>query len=95
MFRILLLNFVALSVVLFMPACVSLPNVYLVDRHTVMESEASGEWPVLEQRFVDSSLSAGPVAFEKNQDEKKTKAHILLNSELAAGDQVSSSQITE
>jgi len=84
MFRFLLLFFT----VLLFSACVSLPNVYLIDRHTVMESEASGEWPELEKRFIDNSLSAGPVAFEKDISEKEPRAHILLNAELAASAQV-------
>ena len=63
-------------------ACVGLPSVYLVDRHTVMESEASGEWPELEKRFATQALSAGPVPFEKDPIEKPPKAHLFLNSEL-------------
>ena len=84
MFRNLLLFFT----ILFFSGCVSLPNVYLVDRHTIMESEASGEWPEMERRFIDASLSAGPVALEKDSSEKETRAHILLNAELASGAQV-------
>ena len=78
------------SSILLVSGCGSLPNVYLVDRHTIMESEASGEWPELEKRFTEKSLSAGPVAFEKDDTEKKPAAHIILNAELAAGSPMSS-----
>jgi len=64
--------------------CVSLPDVYLIDRHTIMESESSGEWPELEKRFLDDKISAGPVPYEKDEKQQVPKAHILLNAELAS-----------
>ncbi|MBU0675612.1 MAG: hypothetical protein KJ950_13300 [Proteobacteria bacterium] len=45
---------------LVMTACVQLPDVYLIDRQTVMESEASGEWPELEHRFRQEMPVKGP-----------------------------------
>ena len=75
--------------ILLISACGTLPNVYLVDRHTILESEASGEWPIIENRFIEKSISPGPVAFKKDDTEKKPAAHILLNAELAAGTHVS------
>lgn len=35
------------------------PDVYLVDRHTIMESDAAGDWPALEQRL-RSNIHSGP-----------------------------------
>lgn len=64
-------------------ACVNLPDVYLIDRHTVMESESSGEWPELEQRLIENKVSAAPVPYQKDKNQKTTEAHILLNSELS------------
>jgi len=40
--------------------CVSIPDVYLIDRHTVMEAEAAGEWPELENRFREQNPKLGP-----------------------------------
>ncbi|WP_114416606.1 hypothetical protein [Marinospirillum perlucidum] len=37
----------------------AVPDVYLVDRHTVMEADAAGDWPELEQRL-RSDLNQGP-----------------------------------
>ncbi len=62
--------------------CVSLPDIYLVDRHTVMEVEASGEWPELEQRFLSNSINKGPVNLAKEPNEKRqNKAFNVLNGE--------------
>lgn len=69
-------------VLLSLSACVSLPDIYLVDRHTVMEVEASGEWPELEQRFLSNSVNKGPVNLAKEPNEKRQdKAFNMLNSE--------------
>lgn len=63
--------------------CVSVPDVYLIDRHTVMESEASGEWPELEKRFLNESISKGPTNLAKEPyDERKKKAFRVLNAEM-------------
>lgn len=35
------------------------PDVYLVDRHTIMESDAAGDWPALEQRL-RTQVHSGP-----------------------------------
>lgn len=68
-------------------ACVTLPDVYLVDRHTVMESEASGEWPELEQRFKKQSLSKGPVNLAKEPTERRRdSAFNMLNGEFPIAD---------
>jgi len=63
-------------------SCISLPDIYLVDRHTVMEVEASGEWPELEQRFLSNSVNKGPVNLAKEPNEKRQdKAFNMLNGE--------------
>ena len=69
-------------------ACVSLPDVYLIDRHTVMESESSGEWPELEKRLIENKVSAAPVPYQKDKKQKTTEAHILLNSELSQANEL-------
>jgi len=32
------------------------PDVYLVDRHTLMEADAAGEWPELENRLMETAI---------------------------------------
>jgi len=66
-------------------ACVSLPDVYLVDRHTVMETEASGEWPKLEQRFRKEALKMGATDLVKEPDnQRRERAFRTLNAEFTA-----------
>jgi len=78
---------VSVLAVLSLSACVTLPDVYLVDRHTVMESEASGEWPELEQRFKKQSLSKGPVNLAKEPSERRRdRAFNMLNGEFPIAD---------
>ncbi len=36
------------------------PKVYVLDRQTVLEEEASADWPELEARFLKSSLNREP-----------------------------------
>ena len=49
-----------------MTGCVS--DIYLIDRQTVLENEASGEWPELDKKFQDASLKPGPISLEKTRD---------------------------
>ncbi len=44
-------------------ACV--PDIYLIDRQTVLELEASGAWPELDQKFKAQLQSASPVSLEE------------------------------
>ncbi|MDQ7015960.1 MAG: hypothetical protein Q9O24_09175 [Gammaproteobacteria bacterium] len=62
--------------------CVALPDVYLIDRHTVMEAEASGEWPELERRLAQQALKLGPESLLIGQDDpRKKRAFSVLNGE--------------
>ncbi len=83
---------------LLMPAALSLtgcagffnslvPDVYLVDRHTIMEADAAGEWPELDQRL-RQDIDQGPQAFA-GVDEKldEQAAFRVLNDEYATPDQ--------
>ncbi len=47
-------------------ACV--PDVYLIDRQTVLELEASGDWQELDAAFHKQQLSAGPLPLESTSD---------------------------
>ncbi len=78
-------KFTIFSCLVLTTGCVSLPDVYLIDRHTVMEAEASGEWPELEQRFLQQSISKGPTDLAKEPyDDRKKKAFNVLNDEMAS-----------
>jgi len=66
-------------------ACISLPDVYLIDRHTVMEAEASGEWPQVDQRFREQAIKSGPTALEADPDSaRKARSLEVLNSEFTS-----------
>ena len=52
----------------FLTACI--PDVYLIDRQTVLETQASGQWPELDRIFYEKAVSAGPAPLEKTADRK-------------------------
>jgi len=63
------------------------PDVYLVDRHTVMEADAAGDWPQLEERL-RADLNKGPQPFTGLDDRLEQEAAFqLLNDELTTADQ--------
>jgi hypothetical protein len=47
-------------------ACV--PDIYLIDRQTVLELEASGQWPELDGKYKAAALRSGPTALESTRD---------------------------
>ncbi len=66
-------------------ACISLPDVYLIDRHTVMEAEASGEWPQVDQRFREHAIKPGPTALEADPNSpRKARSLEVLNGEFTS-----------
>ena len=68
-----------------LPGCVSLPDVYLIDRQTVMEAEASGEWPQLEARFRKQVPLKGATDLAKEPSQKRRdRAFRVLNGEFPA-----------
>lgn len=63
------------------------PTVYVIDRHTVLEEEASGDWPELESYFLKRDLKPGPTFLEKTRsDRKRERIWHVLNGELATPD---------
>ncbi|HYX32374.1 MAG: hypothetical protein M3Q07_06305 [Pseudobdellovibrionaceae bacterium] len=52
-------------------ACV--PDVYLIDRQTVLELEASGEWQELDQAYQKQALNPGPQPLESTSDLVETR----------------------
>lgn len=84
------------TIIIGLSACVQLPPVYLVDRHTVMELEASGEWPELEQRLHKQSLSMGPVQLSKDPIERRReRAFRVLNSEYTTANESSANDTAQ
>ncbi|MCB0355799.1 MAG: hypothetical protein KDD40_02270 [Bdellovibrionales bacterium] len=63
-------------------ACAS-PQIYVIDRQTVMEAEAAGDWPIVESDLLKVSEKSGPTFFARDTDNKKDKRlHNILNGEL-------------
>lgn len=57
------------------------PDVYLVDRQTVMEADAAGEWPQLEQRL-RQQLHNGPLPYaELDENLDQQPGFQILNAE--------------
>ncbi|MFK7160779.1 hypothetical protein V6U78_06985 [Marinospirillum sp. MEB164] len=58
------------------------PDVYLVDRHTVMEADAAGAWPDLEARLLYGDLATGPLPLvEQGEGLEQHPDLQLLNAE--------------
>ena len=49
----------------FLSSCA--PTVYLIDRQTVLELEASGDWQDLDNVYQKNQLATGPLPLEKTQ----------------------------
>ncbi len=69
------------------------PDVYLVDRHTLMEADAAGEWPELEARLRTQAIQEGsePYAGISEQLDEQTGFRVL-NAEYALPDANQQSQ---
>lgn len=63
------------------------PDVYLVDRHTLMEADAAGEWPELDARLHQQAIKEGsePYAGINEQLDEQTGFQ-ALNAEYALPD---------
>lgn len=69
------------------------PDVYLVDRQTLMEADASGEWPEIEQRLIElgienaNGIKTGPEPFAGEQDRlSEQTSYGVLNAEYIKGE---------
>lgn len=69
------------------------PDVYIIDRHTVMEEEAAGDWPEFDKIFYQNVKTAGPTGFpEEPETKRKKRVKTVLNGELTLGKNNSSSK---
>lgn len=50
-------------------ACITIKAPPIIDRQTILENEAAGDWPEIEKRFYIESKNPGPIGFT----EKKVK----------------------
>ena len=67
------------------------PSLYLIDRQTVLELEASGDWKELDENLQKQEMAAGPIPTEKTREKVERRqvfnmTHADSNSGNAAPD---------
>lgn len=70
-----------LSSVVFLLFASCTPKVYLIDRQTVLEQEASANWPELDKVFYAESLRSGPTPLQKAKDAEAEKLLSMTKSD--------------
>ena len=61
------------------------PKIYVVDRQTVLEEEAAGEWPQFEKDLVRKSKAQGPTPFTKTpMNASRSRLYNVLNGEVTS-----------
>ena len=69
-----------LFAVIICSSCITVKAPPLIDRSTVMESEASGQWPKFEENFLKKGQYSGPLPFPKEETSKrKRRVYSILN----------------
>ena len=69
------------TAIVFITACA--PKIYLIDRQTVFEQEAAGEWPDFEREIYGNSIVSSPIAFPSTPiTARKQRLYNVLNGEL-------------
>lgn len=61
---------VGVYLTLVLGGCIKAPDVVLVDRHTLLEAQASGRLPQQEAQLAQAGISPGPAAFTPGQLER-------------------------
>ncbi|MCB0385107.1 MAG: hypothetical protein KDD43_06920, partial [Bdellovibrionales bacterium] len=60
------------------------PVIYNIDRQTVMEADASGDWPDVEKKLLKAGLKEGTTFFAKVRPKKGAEENEnILNGELS------------
>ncbi|MBF0360153.1 MAG: hypothetical protein HQK49_04040 [Oligoflexia bacterium] len=79
--KCLCLCLISLIIALLISACS--PTIYFVDRESIMETEAAGEWPNFEEILFQKNQKMGttPLA-PREEDMKSKKFNHVLNGEL-------------
>ena len=58
------------------------PSIHLIDRQTILELEASGDWQELDQKFQEKELASGPLPLPKARpDADRTRLFRLTHSD--------------
>jgi hypothetical protein len=58
------------------------PSIHLIDRQTILELEASGDWQELDQQFQDKELASGPLPVPKvKSDKDRTRLFRMTHSD--------------
>jgi hypothetical protein len=74
---------IGLSLGLLLGTAACSPKVYLIDRQTILEEEAAGEWPDFQKELLEKTKSDGPTPFVKTQNNaEKNRLYHVLNGEL-------------
>ena len=61
------------------------PKIYVIDRQTMLEQEAAGEWPQFDRDLIARSAAAGPTPFgELPPSPEQRRLYNVLNGELVA-----------
>ena len=80
-----LLNLAIVFAAMGMLAIGCTPKIYVVDRQTVLEDEAAGEWPQFEKDLLPKSAARSPAPFSKTKTTAhKAKLYNILNGELVS-----------
>jgi hypothetical protein len=59
------------------------PKIYLIDRQTVLEEEAAGEWPEFEKDLLEKSKSGNPSLLPKTTTSTQdNRSYHVLNGDL-------------
>lgn len=70
----------AVSAVLLTLTSGCIPKIYVIDRQTVLEDEAAGEWPQFEHKLAPQTQEKTPTAFEKvRETQRKHRQLRVLN----------------
>lgn len=58
------------------------PSIHLIDRQTILELEASGDWQELDQKFQEKELASGPIPLPRARpDADRTRLFRLTHSD--------------
>ncbi len=56
------------------------PKVYLLDRQTILEEEAAGDWPNFEKILLEKTKAQGPAPFIQTQNSsRRERLYRVLN----------------
>ena len=68
---------------LLLPSCLTVESPVFIDRQTLLENEAAGDWPDMEALFLRKGLSQGPEPYpETGNRAGKKRVYTVLNGDL-------------